>query len=117
MYTEKDNKTVNILGSDWAIYFAPEGTGDLKDMDGLADASINCIVVGIFKPQEGSVSDLDAYQKKVLRHEILHAFFYESGLAECSGSTEAWAQNETMIDWIARQHSKIHAVFEKAGAL
>lgn len=40
---------------------------------------------------------------KVLRHEIIHAFLYESGLSTCC----EWANNETIIDWIAIQSPKI----------
>ena len=117
MYTQKDNKKVNILGTDYSIIFAPADTGALEKADGITDESVKKIIVGIFEPTATSVEDLGVYQKKILRHEIVHAFLFESGLAECSGATDAWAHNETMIDWIARQHSKLHVVFEKAGAL
>lgn len=105
------------MGTEWAILFAPADTGVLEHADGITDKSVNEIVVGIFEQTPSAQKDLAAYQKKVLRHEIVHAFFYECGLAECSGSTDVWAQNETMVDFIARQHSKLHAIFEKAGAL
>lgn len=37
--------------------------------------------------------------KKVLRHEIVHAFFYCSGLStQCD-----YASNEELVDWIAAQ--------------
>lgn len=117
MYTEKDNKTVNVLGTEYSIKFVPEE--ELQDIgaDGATDHSIKLIKVGIFVPQKCSIADLEVYQLKVLRHELIHAFLYESGLAECSGSVDSWASNETMIDYFAYQHNKIHAVFEKAGAL
>ena len=51
------------------------------------------------------------------RHEIVHAFLLESGLAECSGDTDCWAQNEAMVDWFARQGQKIYAAWLEAGAL
>lgn len=59
-----------------------------------------------------------AAQKQTLRHEIVHAFFDESGLI---GSTLAydggWSQNEELVDWIANQGPKIYAAWQKAGAL
>ena len=116
-YTEKDNKTVNILGTDWHIIFAPADEGKLATSDGICDNSVKKIYVGIFPETETTQENLAEYQKKVMRHEIVHAFFYECGLADSSGSVEAWAQNEAMVDWIARQHHKLHATFEKAGAL
>lgn len=31
----------------------------------------------------------------------------------CSGRTDAWARNETMVDWIARQGPKIYAAWQE----
>ena len=117
MYTERDNKTVSVLGTEYSIKFVPEEELDKRGINGYCDESTKEIVVGIFVPAEGKLADLSTYQKKVLRHEIIHAFFFESGLAECSGSVNSWADNEEMVDWIAHQHNKLHAVFEQAGAL
>ena len=44
MYTEKDNKTVNILGTDWQIIFAPADEGRLKTSDGICDNSVKKFV-------------------------------------------------------------------------
>ena len=38
--------------------------------------------------------------KKVIRHELVHAFLFESGL-----SVNSWADNEEIVDWIAIQFS------------
>ena len=46
--------------------------------------------------------------RKVLRHEIIHAFLNESGLRENS----EWAYNEEMIDWLAIMIPKINKCFE-----
>ena len=56
---------------------------------------------------------MDAYVRKVKRHEIIHAFLLESGLAECSD----WAQNEEMVDWLARMGPKINTAWQAAGAI
>ena len=116
MYTEKDNKTVNVLGTDYELKFVPEEELTL-DVDGYCDQSIKKIVIGVFVPAEGKLQDLHAYQKKVLRHELIHAFLFESGLAENSRKVDSWATNEEMVDWIAHQHDKLHAAFKQAGAL
>ena len=59
-----------------------------------------------------------AYEKQTLRHEIVHAFFYESGLSESSESYSGpWAKHEEMIDWIANQGTKIYKAWEEAGCL
>lgn len=45
--------------------------------------------------------------KKTVRHEIVHAFLWESGLYSNTNNFEQWACNEEMIDWIAMQGVKI----------
>lgn len=120
MYTEKDNRKVSVLGTEYSIVFEPAETCErLKAIgaDGLIDASTKEIVVGIFEPDESSVQDLAAYQRNIMRHEIIHAFFHECGLWHCSNGVDSWATNEEMVDWIALQHNKLHAAFEQAGAL
>ena len=117
IYTEKDNKTVSILGTDYSIKFVPEEELHEVGADGATDVSTKLIRVGVFIPQKCSIGELSVYQRKVLRHELIHAFLYESGLWECSGSVDSWANNETMVDFFAYQHGKLHALFEKAGAL
>lgn len=57
------------------------------------------------------------HTKNALRHEIIHAFFYESGLDTSSLRYEAWARNEEMVDFFAIQFPKIIKAMKKAGAL
>lgn len=41
-------------------------------------------------------------QKQTIRHEIVHAFFSESGLADSGLSFDgAWCKNEELVDWFA----------------
>ena len=51
--------------------------------------------------------------RKNKRHEIIHAFLFESGLAENS----SWAQNEEMVDFFAIQFSKLVEAFKAADAM
>ena len=119
MYKEKDCKTVSILGTDYKILFVQENDKRLvsRNADAITDESVKELVIAYFEPDDGSMKDLDAYQKKLIRHEIVHAFLFESGLAECSVYVNGWAKNEEMVDWIARQHIKMHDAFTNAGAL
>ena len=119
MYTELDDKKVNILGVEYDIVFMREDEPAFveKECNGWADSTVKKICIGIYEPDAGSVADLGEFQKKVMRHEIIHAFLYESGLAESSKESGAWALNEEMVDWLAIQHSKIHAAMKQAGAL
>lgn len=49
------------------------------------------------------------FANKILRHEIIHAILYESGLSTCC----EWANNEMMVDWIAIQFPKILQVYQE----
>lgn len=119
MYTENDNKTVSILGTEYKIIFMPEGTGILKDenADGLMNSRTKELHVAIFQQDAAAKKGMGIYQKKVMRHEIIHAFLHESGLWQNSNDIEGWAMNEEMVDWIAIQHSKLHTAFKEAGCL
>jgi hypothetical protein len=62
--------------------------------------------------------NLAEYNKKVLRHEIIHAFLHESGLSGNSLQYEgAWSQCEEMVDWIAIQFPKMLRAFQDANCL
>ena len=55
----------------------------------------------------------ESYEKRVLRHELIHAFLNESGLSsDSSVPAGAWAKHEEMIDWLAIQSPKIFATFK-----
>lgn len=110
---------VSILGTTWSVErLSTESESRLNDADGFSDWSTKRIVVRDEKDiYEGTLENMEEYMKKVLRHEIVHAFFLESGLHECSGQVDAWAANEIMVDWIARQGPKIYEAWEEAGAL
>lgn len=91
---------INILGEEWVIEFANE-----KDDQQLKDAG------GYTSTENGErriVINEDSYISKelVLRHEIIHAFLFETGLGFCSD----WAINEEMVDYFARNWEKIDKI-------
>lgn len=51
--------------------------------------------------------------RKSLRHEIIHAFLFESGLGANFEHPNQFGHDETFIDWFAIQYPKIKAVFEE----
>lgn len=111
-------KKINVLGTEIQIEFRKEEDDPkLEELGGYFDSSINLIVVKIHEEDKYSVKDLEAHQKKTLRHEITHAFLYESGLDWSSIQPEAWATNEEMVDWFAIQAPKIFKVFQELGVL
>ena len=108
---------INILGTEYEIVIDAPNEMLPPDSDGAMDHSIKRIAVAKFVPDERSIQDLDAYRKKVLRHEIVHAFLYESGCWNNSGASEAWGQDETITDWFAIQGPKIFRAFQEADCL
>lgn len=110
---------VNILGAEWEIIRAEKDTDEsLRDIGGYTDFTTHRIVVALVKREPGSVENVEDYMRKVTRHEIVHAFLFESGLHVNSNHYEdAWATNEEMVDWFAFQGPKIYKAWEEAGAL
>lgn len=107
--------TVNVLGESYTLNFISEEEDEgLKDCGGYCDDTIKTLVVKQYKRGEpGSKKALDLQEKKNFRHEIIHAFLCESGLAENS----TWAQEEEMVDWFAKQFPKLAAAFREVDAL
>ena len=109
-------RTIEVLGTTIRVQFREEKQDKaLEECDGYFDASESLIVVKIPKEYGMSLGNLENYQKKVLRHEITHAFLYESGMAHCSGTADSWAVHEEMVDWFAIQSPKIYKVFQEQG--
>lgn len=107
---------ISIMGSEWTVLECSEAEDErLCGCDGYCDWTTRKLVIE--KELDGTLGDMDVYVKKVKRHEIVHAFLLECGLHECSGETEAWASNETMVDWFARVGPKIYKAWEDAGAI
>lgn len=107
---------INILGNEWSITFEnPQTNKFLKENDGYADASSKSIVIANER-ENSDFDDFKSYQKKVMRHEIIHAFMYESGIG-CNYVHPRYGHDETMVDWLAIQFSKIKEAFEKVGCL
>lgn len=106
----------NILGSEWKIFFA-DSTEDrlLLDRDGYTDSTIKSIVIGEMSP-DCEIADFHELQKNVMRHEIIHAFFAESGLS-VNVENKGLGVPETYVDWFAIQSPKIYKVFRQLNLL
>ena len=105
---------VSVLGEKYTIYFCNrEDDEKLTECNGYCDTSVKKIVVQDFVADKMSICDLKYLQNKVIRHEIIHAFLYESGLSNNS----EWAENEEMVDWFAIQMEKIYGVCFDAGSV
>ena len=108
-------KTVNVLGTEYTIEIrTAEEDAFIKECDGYTDKTTKTIVVTAL-PSDNELDDFASYQKKVIRHEIIHAFLFESGLHECW--THKDGHDETYVDWVAVQFPKLLKAFEEADAL
>ncbi len=110
-------KTVNILGVEYTIYFDINPDEMSEDSDGCMDQSTRSIKIAKMEVTRNTLQNLAEYQKKVVRHEIIHAFLYESGCWANSGASSAWGRDETVTDWIAIQAPKIFKAFQEVDCL
>lgn len=114
---------VNILGTEYSVSFksdeeiARDMQEEVGDCGGYCNWATKEIVIAKFD----SLADSDEAKAKNkclnLRHEIIHAFLSESGLAFNRKSADCWAKNEEMVDWIAIQSPKIYKAWLEAGAV
>ena len=108
---------INILGQKYEIKTQTEGENPkLKGADGITERYSKEIVIRDLSGLDGDIdqsNNLKEYQNKVARHEIVHAYLYESGLS-CNSD---WAENEELVDWIAIQLPKIVKTCKKVGVL
>ena len=102
---------VHILGTEWAIrVIHAKEDQRLGDCDGYTDKTSKLIVVDDCRDRSNFDEPM-AYIRKVIRHEIIHAFMLESGLDECL-MHEDMGQEEQIIDWFAYQYPKIKKVID-----
>lgn len=100
-----NDKTINILGVDYKVIFDTENNDKrLLNRYGAVDITTKEILIDnnmLVKDSDQSVKNLEFLAEKVLRHEIIHALFYESGheLNYCN--------DETLVDLLAIQLPKI----------
>ena len=107
---------VNILGTEYDILFqSREQNRFLNDADGYVDRSVKKIVIST-KEDDCEIENFETYQKKCLRHELIHAFMEESGLS-VNFEHKPIGIEETTVDWFAIQSPKIFKVFQELDIL
>ena len=105
--------TINILGTEYVVVRQKEEENPkLKEANGLCEIYSKKIVLReIDEDDPNCYENIEAWKNKTLRHEIIHAFFAESGLR----NNCAYAEDEELVDWIAIQFHKIEKVFNELG--
>lgn len=105
---------VNVLGTEYTLSTAYAAEDPrLANKDGYCDASVKkCVVDEMGDADPDAKADLGEYRRQVARHELIHAFLFESGLEGCC----TWGSEE-MVDWLAIQFPKMAEAFKEAGCL
>ena len=117
-YTEPYDGLVYILGTKYNIKLISEADDPmLKTLEGYTDPTVHKIVVKLIEKQSDSVQNLADHAKNIMRHELIHAFLFESGLGACANEIDCWVKNEEMVDWFAYQSPKILKLFQQLNCL
>lgn len=99
---------MNILGTDYEL---------IKECDELVELNVDgeCQSYGKIiriRPLKKMLlpKDSDAIKQRryneVVRHEVIHAFFHESGL-------DRYSADEELVDWLAMQFPKLYRLFKE----
>ena len=104
---------LDILGTEYTFTeTTPHADQRLFDTDGYVDRYTKTIAVDTDYNENhpSAIGDFPTRLKKVKRHEIIHAFFCESGMSE-------WCSNEQLVDWLAWQFPKLLEAFKKTDCI
>lgn len=118
-------KKVNVLGTEYTINyydFKDKPIFEKRQIDGYHDGIEKEIAIVRLNTYPGFEDETEEYcrlaEKDVLRHEIVHAFLFQCGLADNSMQYGGgWAKNEEMVDWIALMFPKMQKAFQEAGCI
>lgn len=110
------NIPVVILGSAWTLKIVnKEDDPRFKTLncDGFCDWSAKTMWVSNFGSdiKEYNISCPTTHIEHCIRHELVHAFMFESGLASDWEHKYEVGQDETTVDWIAWQLLKMHFAY------
>ena len=112
---------INVLGTEYKMFLDVKTKEEprLEKAYGFTDFCAKEIMISedTTKESEETMHNLVEFRNKVIRHEIVHAYLYESGLRENSERQYAWADNEEMVDWFAIQGPKIFKTYKELGVL
>ena len=110
---------IGILGTEYDVEMRTRYEDlRLENCDGYIDPTLKKIVVEAYDAAQDAnpvmvVGDVQTDERRATRHEIVHAFFYESGIYGNGG----YGTDETLVDWIALQIPKMATAMREAGCL
>ena len=115
-------QNIRILGTKYKIKVHKKYEDELLMKGPLGYCNVWNKVIVVRDYSDGEFDDMSTYEKyyvtaKILRHELIHAFLYESGLSSDPNECDAWTENEEMVEWFAVQLPKIYKLYKKLGIL
>jgi len=96
---------INILGQEYDLLMMNEKEFPKlvsAKASGLAELYSKQLIINKDDTKEDgeTFDNLKEYTNKVIRHEIIHAYFHEAGLSD-------YCHDEKLVDWIALQLPKM----------
>ena len=100
---------VDILGTEYTIVEKEDERFEKHDADGFCEWWTKEIHIkkGIGEETENTMFGMKQYKENVIRHEIIHAFMFESGM-------QSYERDEQIVEWITRNIEKINKALEQA---
>lgn len=108
-----DSRKINVLGTEYDFKMSKSNEdARLIENSGVCDFYSKEIAVldEFVENDQNSIRDFDEFKKMNIRHELIHAMLFESGLEE-------YANNELLVSWISIQFPKMLSTFQEAKAL
>lgn len=110
-----EDKKITVLGQEYKLLKGNENQYPvLKDANGYVDLYAKKIIIDeTFETPESNFKSErpDLALNHLYRHEIIHAFFSESGINYNLSNDE----EESLVDWIALQFPKMKKLFAELG--
>ena len=107
----KEFKKVNVLGVEYTI-FTEVSQNDkpfIQGNDGICDFTTKEIYIAVLDDGNPmNMQNMEVYLRRTIRHELIHAILFESGLDHNS----EWGRDEQLVDWIAIQFPKLLNIFK-----
>ncbi len=106
-----ENRKISILGTEYEI---AEDSGLYRtDFDGICKnygKSVRARALADMLDQDSTEKEKRIRLDEVMRHELVHAFFFESGLNE-------YSEDEQLVSWIAIQFPKMLKAFQEVDCI
>ena len=116
----KADCTVNVLGTEYSIWMnVPEKEDKtLERCAGYCDKTTKRIVAMEIDSPDCNLGAPNEYTKYIVRHELVHAFLFESGIGgDTTWEVEGEEHPEHMVEWIAMQFPKLLKAYQEVGVL